>query len=454
MDPTLKPTPMAPFIQDYLARHSGDINRIARSLGLPPTAIAGGVAEEMSTVYPEAYMPDSIGGGTWVAPKNTKDWIQDGYVLPHSHQDIANDFAAREPAIRNGDKPGFKEKLQNPTANDIGPGNVNLGQAILLLKRYLADPANAGDPLDLKKYAGDYHRLAQDLVDLDSPATFAVAGLLARQGYDNLAKIYGPAFTNGNESDQTALLTSYYKRGVQSILIGPDENHPNHPNFVANPDGSVSPKPGSPAGFDPLPDLKKSDGGPFIFRNFDEIKDAVSGKHSANQPQGDSADGTQQEDRDDSAAPANLRPVLEQHARDLGIEYVDYLPTSALLAAIHTREADEAQPHELDDMADRIEQEMDRIGLNLLQYPESDAPPPQGLAPLTRAGIGARADRLGIPYAAASPGDQLLAQIHANEAEAAPSAAAPALADHIERDIDQVGALAHLPGFSEVQDDA
>jgi len=149
-----------------------------------------------------------------------------------------------------------------------------------------------------------------------------------------------------------------------------------------------------------------------------------------------------------------LRTALEQRAAGLGIGYAAYMPTSALLGAIHQQEAEEAQPHELGDLADRIEHEMDSIGLPLLRNPEADAPPPQGLEPLTRGAIEARADRLAIPYTAGTPSDQLLADIHSIDAAAAPPAAFPALADHIERDIDQVGTIANLPGFSEEQDDA
>jgi hypothetical protein len=147
------------------------------------------------------------------------------------------------------------------------------------------------------------------------------------------------------------------------------------------------------------------------------------------------------------------RAALAQRASGLGIDHTPYLPTSALLRDVHTREADQAQPYQLDDAADRIEQEIDGIGMPLLQYPDADAPPPQGIEPLTRAGVEARADRLGVPYGPQVPSDQLLASLHSAEAAAAPAAAAPALADHIERDIDQMGALANLPGFNEEQDD-
>jgi hypothetical protein len=295
--------------------------------------------------------------------------------------------------------------------------------------------------------------------------------------------MYGPAFTtNATEAEQAALLTTYYKQGLHKLLE-------HHPNFVPNPDGSVSPSPTSKGGFDPLPDPGGGDGAPFVFRNFEKIKNAVSGKQGANTPPGDPAAENQQASVDlgqnitaggaksgagesdtlgpgvadisqpspavpgIGSAPA-LRTALGQRAEGLGISYASYMPTSALLAAIHQQEAAAAQPHELSDVADRIEHEIDTIGLPLLQHPENDAPPPQGLAPLTRDAIGARADRLGIPYTAATPSDELLANIHSIDAAAAPPAAFPALADHIERDIDQMGALANLPGFSEEQEDA
>lgn len=450
MASTLNPTPMIPFIQNYLARRSGDINDIARSLGIPATAIASAVAQEMSDVYYDAYIPNAIGAGgsVLVTVKSLKDQFLDNRALSNSHQQIADDFAAREAIIRSGLKPSVREKILNPTADDAGPGNVNLGQAILALKRYMADPANADDPLGLAKYAGDYHLLAKDLIDLDSPTTFAIAGLITKQGYDNFAKIYGPAFTEASEADQAALLTKYYKQGLQRIL---GEDGKNHPNFVATPDGGVSPR-SQTDGFDRLPDPATGDGGPFVLRNFGIIKNILSGKQGLNAPQDGAVSDTQQEAFDDRDSSSAMRTGLEQRAAALGIDYAGYMPTSALLAAIHQQEAAEAQPHEADGLADRIEHEIDTVGLPLMQNPKADAPP-QRLMPLTRAGLEIRGDRLGIPYTTDTPSDQLLVDTHSIDAMRAPPSAAPALADHIERDIDQMAALANLPGFNEEQND-
>jgi len=274
MASTLEPTPMIPFIQNYLAQHRDDINFTARSLGVPATAIASAVAQEMSEIYHQTY----VRGGVPITTESFRDQYLDNRALSNSAQQIADDFAAREADIRSGSPPNFFkkywEKFWNPTADDAGPGNVNLGSAILSLKRYLADPANASDPLDLKKYGGDYHLLANDLISLDSPATFSFAGLAVKQGYDNLARIFGPAFTNASEADQAALLTTYYKQGLNTFLES-------HQNFVANPDGSVSPSPANKGGFDPLPNPAAGDGGPFVYRNFDKIKSAVGSKQGS-----------------------------------------------------------------------------------------------------------------------------------------------------------------------------
>jgi len=147
------------------------------------------------------------------------------------------------------------------------------------------------------------------------------------------------------------------------------------------------------------------------------------------------------------------RAMLEQRGAQLGVDYAGYLPTAALLGAVHEREAEASPEHESEGLADRIEHAIDTIGLPLLHDPETDAPPPQGREPLTRAGLEQRAARLGGAPLAALPSDWLLAAIHSREADAAPQAASAALADHIERDIDQAGALAGIPSFSEDSDD-
>lgn len=96
-------------------------------------------------------------------------------------------------------------------------------------------------------------------------------------------------------------------------------------------------------------------------------------------------------------------------------------------------------------MADRIEHEIDTIGVPLLMHPELADPPPLGLTPPTRADLDRRAAAFGLRFGPAVPDDWVMAAVHSHEAAAAPPAAADALADRIEREIDHTLAAAGIP---------
>jgi hypothetical protein len=142
---------------------------------------------------------------------------------------------------------------------------------------------------------------------------------------------------------------------------------------------------------------------------------------------------------------ASLRSSLEQRAATLGITHAAYMPTDALLAEIHGREGDATQAQDADATADRIEHEMDVIGAPLVAQPGAADPPPLGSAPLTRASIDQRAARFGLRFGPAVPDDRVLAAVHKHEGDAAPPAAAAALADRIEREIDGTVSAAGVP---------
>jgi hypothetical protein len=141
----------------------------------------------------------------------------------------------------------------------------------------------------------------------------------------------------------------------------------------------------------------------------------------------------------------SLRAALEQRAADLGVGYGEYMPTDALLAEIHSREAAAAGPAEADGVADRIDQEINGIGLPLVAQPELGNPPPLGLGAPTRADLDQRAAGLGLSFAPAVPDDRVLAAVHSQESAAAPPAAADALADRMEREIDGTLSAANIP---------
>jgi hypothetical protein len=140
-----------------------------------------------------------------------------------------------------------------------------------------------------------------------------------------------------------------------------------------------------------------------------------------------------------------LRSSLERRAANLGVGYGEYMPTDALLAEIHSREAAAAGPAEADGVADRIEQEIDGIGLPLVAQPELGDPPPLGPGAPTRADLDQRAAGLGLRFGPAVPDDRVLAAVHSQESDAAPPMAADALGDRMEREIDGTLGAANIP---------
>jgi hypothetical protein len=181
MPNTMSVSPISPFIEDYLANHAGDINAFAGATGVPATAIAGAVAEEMRNVYlEEPSFSDGPGNYGTTVFENPTDAVLDALTTRSTSDRIASDFQNRLAQIQQGIAGGPIDKITSPTANDIGPANINLGHAIQTLQNYLSNPAYANDPLLLKQYENNYQQFAKDLTNLNSTATFAIAGRVPR----------------------------------------------------------------------------------------------------------------------------------------------------------------------------------------------------------------------------------------------------------------------------------
>jgi hypothetical protein len=281
MPSTLSDSPVGFFIQGMIADQSAAINSYASRFGLPATAIAGAVAQEGSTVYSQ--VPDPFGDED-LTVKNWRDTFLDTRVLSFTHDEIKADFEARRSEIATPRLPppgafidNVKDtvnevvtKYNSPTANDIGAGNVNLGTAILMLQRYLSNPAYADDPLQLRQYANDYNKFAADIVDPSKPTTFAVATLVLKQGDLDYTRVFGDQYTSASIRDQTAYLTTYYKQGSR------------YPDPMINGDTSL----GVPTdgGVLVLPPASNGDGAPFVLRNFETFRSILGGTRGAVDP--------------------------------------------------------------------------------------------------------------------------------------------------------------------------
>jgi hypothetical protein len=154
------------------------------SLRKPATAIALAAAEEASLIVWRHRLPII---GYEYPRENNKDYGQDLLARLYADREISQDFAGREGAIYWGKNPresaypswaaewlpyGLQiDQARHPTKMDIGWYNLNVGQAILHLDRYLAETGpggkSEGDPLHLSQYANNKGRFAADIASMD-----------------------------------------------------------------------------------------------------------------------------------------------------------------------------------------------------------------------------------------------------------------------------------------------
>lgn len=447
----------------YLKNHAAAINSVAAALGIPPEAVAAGVMREMtltSQYYPRLPARDRVGRAVGQQIQNviTAAGLAPEGFEPLTHDEIAANYAhVTDPSFpeRALNNPNRYDRFWHVTLNDVGPGKVQLKTAIDYLKKYDSDFPET-DPLNLKNYKQHYDTLLKDLKDPDNDVTFKISGLISKGGIEFFrVNLPNGAWDALSKDQQTALLTQYYARGKANVAnsIDTDKGDGFTPEQIVGDLLSREPSRGALFGTNPRTlsatlRLTKSE-------NDLPARSVVENPLDSNAPIASeaplayaSADGRRAQEWGVVSSPVNapsLRTALEQRAADLGVAYGAYMPTDALLAEIHGREGDAAGPQDADATADRIEQEMDTIGAPLLAQPETAEPPPLGLAPPSRPELDQRAAAFGVRFGAAVPDDRVLLAVHANEGAAAPPAAADALADRIEREIDGTVAGAGIP---------
>jgi hypothetical protein len=430
----------------YLKNHAGTINSVAATLGISPEAVAAGVMREMTLT--SQYYPNLPVGA--LVSRAGGQIIQNIRTAGIPRRTIVADYnAVTGPSFpqQKLDNLSPQDRFEHITLNDVGPGKVQLKTAIDYLDKYNSAFPD-GDPLDLKKYNQHYDVLLRDLKDPDSDVTFKISGLIAKDG-DEFFRTNLPqgAWDALPHDQQTALLTQYYARGKANVA-----------NTISANKGA-----GSTAD-QTVGDLlgREPSQGALFGTNPAALRDALSiTKGDAGTPSeslAENADASAGDSRTASswASVPPLRAALQQRAANLGVTYGAYMPSDALLAEIHGREGEATLPQDADATADRIEHEMDMIGGPFVTQPELADPPALGSAPLTRADIDQRAAVFGLRFGAAVPDDRVLAAVHTREGEAAPPAAADALADRIEREIDGTVAAAGIPwagGDSDVDAD-
>jgi hemolysin D len=115
-------------------------------------------------------------------------------------------------------------KIFNPTMNDVGYANMNVGTAILFLNRFLNNPENyLVDPSNtslnfLQQYANDPAKFVADLTDPTNNTVFAISAIISKQGYTDFTGFFGQQFLGASESDKAAYLTTFFKQGEPMIM--------------------------------------------------------------------------------------------------------------------------------------------------------------------------------------------------------------------------------------------
>ena len=178
---------MTPFVQSYMARHASEILTASRATGVPAEAIAAAIAEEMmENIYGYAEF------------RTFPNWVEDIYVTAGSALSrgwLSKTWSRVRSLVEKDELPKkYVDKVKDPLADDIGPANFNLGNAIRLVNKSLGDAR--AEALDLRRYAdGNYHALAKDLVDLNSPATVNLVAYYLQEGKAFLERTFGSSWT-------------------------------------------------------------------------------------------------------------------------------------------------------------------------------------------------------------------------------------------------------------------
>jgi hypothetical protein len=201
--------------------------------------IVGGAVQEASTIITETQTVIDNGQILTGVSQRVVDVVLDRFIVPSfSSAQITSDYASRlndiitTPSKPEGIIADFLDKAYKaiePTKNDIGYANINLGTAIYYLNRYLADPSAyladpaqaANDPLHLQQYANDPAKLAADIINPNGNATWAISALIAKQGFNDFNARYGTTFTTASEDQQAALLATFFKQGEYTVLNKP-----------------------------------------------------------------------------------------------------------------------------------------------------------------------------------------------------------------------------------------
>jgi hypothetical protein len=239
----------------------------ATGVSITSLGIATPVAREMNKQeidYPAIFNPfrDAIVSTQWIMPFGSSVPIPAG---PATNSSLMQNYAyvrANNLTNRISDPQGIYNRLANPVLNDIGPGKIQIGTAIDLLKSYMTDGRFANDQLDLAKYNGHVDQMVRDLNSFTSPTafdlTYKLSGLMTLQAVEwyTSAKALGSTsdpdlgmarWSQYSEGQQAQLITTFYTLGAASMTKSADAQISQFGSYTPflNSDGGIYPGSGN-----------------------------------------------------------------------------------------------------------------------------------------------------------------------------------------------------------------
>ncbi|MGB8841679.1 MAG: hypothetical protein WCC64_11470 [Aliidongia sp.] len=263
---TLYIIPINNVIKRWIENHINTIKSIANELNIPSESIVAPLIQEAGMIISDSDV-HNYAKFRIQEPYTERivDSVLDSMISLRTNQQITKDFHDRKDDIQAGTGISWWGKFWDSTEDDIGWGNVNLGTAILMVNKYLDNPDYKNDPLHLARYKDNYRKLALDIIDPHSDASFAISGLMAKQGDEHFKTVYGSIYEAASDQVKSALLTTYFKQGAAKIA-----------KHIPSADGK-------------LPDPWAGDGGPDIMDKnnwaiIERIIRQVSDKHGSAEP--------------------------------------------------------------------------------------------------------------------------------------------------------------------------
>lgn len=209
-----------PEIVAYLDLHMPAILKFSHTYGVSASSVAGVIGEEMRNVrMGETWLEENALNTTREAANQaggsfTKT-VEDQYEMYKGSIEAGMPIKM----LISGDKGRHVAKAAGViVAQDIGAGNINFGEGIRLLKIYNASNPDA-DPLEIKKYNGDYEALFNDLRSQKSDASIKFAVMKVKDVVDsfNANPRIQPIFAKLDTRGRDAAIDAGYRTSAQAL---------------------------------------------------------------------------------------------------------------------------------------------------------------------------------------------------------------------------------------------